>query len=113
MSRVSTIPTSFVMISNAAARNGGNMLYGLRVYSALSELGLRPTSFSSKYRVFMWRAGRVFGNSPQEVAVFMAARVAAAHRPRLRRAVIKMWIQKRKIDPAADHVHAALTALDV
>src|SRR4051812_31786979 len=62
---------------------------------------------------FMWRAGRVFGNSPQEVAVFMAARVAAAHRPRLGRAVIKMWIQKRKIDPAADHFHAALTALDV
>ena len=103
----------FLSCSNGVARNGGNMLYGLRVYSALSQLGLQPAIFDSKYRVFMWRAGRAFGNSPHEVALFMAARVAAAHRPRLRRAVIKAWIQKRKINPAADQVHAALTALHV
>jgi hypothetical protein len=84
----------------------------LRINSALAQLGLRPQAFSSQYRRFMRRAGRVFGHSPQEVALFMVAQWRGHPLGKIRAPVVSTWIRSGFVDTKTEQVRLAIAALN-
>jgi hypothetical protein len=56
------------------------MFYGLRVNSALARLGIPPTLIENNFRRSLQQVGEASGNTPQEVAVFIAAELPMIHR---------------------------------
>jgi hypothetical protein len=88
------------------------VLYRLRINAALAQLGLRPQAFSSQYRRFMRRAGRIFGHSPQEVALFMVAQWRGHPLGDIRVPVVSTWIRSGSVDPGTEQVRQAIAALN-
>jgi hypothetical protein len=87
------------------------MLFGLRVNASLAKLGISPLVVDVDYRIAMKRAAKAAGNSPQEVAVFIASQLPLMHRVDLQSALVKAWILEGKIDPNAPEMRDALGAL--
>jgi hypothetical protein len=88
------------------------VLYRLRINAALAQLGLRPQAFSSQYRQFMRRAGRIFGHSPQEVALFMVAQWRGYPLGKIRAPVVSTWIRSGSVNTATEQVRQAIAALN-
>jgi hypothetical protein len=87
------------------------MFFGLRVNASLAKIGISPRVVNVDYRIAMKRAAKNAGNSPQEVAVFIAAQLPLLHRAALQSAPIKAWIRERKIDPKSEEMRDALGTL--
>jgi hypothetical protein len=90
--------------------------YAFRVNSALALLGVSPSIINPLYRQGMQRTGRQAGHSPQEVALYIAAQLPAAHRVAVQRVEssvgpIRKWIRQRKINPDASEMREALERL--
>jgi hypothetical protein len=68
------------------------MYYGVRVNSALAMLGIASTLIEKNYRRSMQQVGEASGNTPQEVALFIAAELPLIHRVDLPRAVVEKWV---------------------
>jgi len=71
------------------------MFYAFRVNSALALLGVRPPLVAKTYRAAMHEQGKAAGNSPQEVAIYIASQLPLIHRVDLRRDLIESWISWR------------------
>jgi hypothetical protein len=96
----------------AGKRQGSQeMLFGLRVNASLAKLGISPLVVDVDYRIAMKRAAKAAGNSPQEVAVFIASQLPLIHRTDLQAAPVKAWIREGKIDPTAPEIREALGTL--
>jgi len=87
------------------------MFFGLRVSASLAKIGISPQVVNVDYRIAMKRAAKNAGNSPQDVAVFIAAQLPLMHRAGLQSAPIKAWIRDRKIDPKSEEMRDALGTL--
>ena len=87
------------------------MFFGLRVSASLAKIGISPQVVNVDYRIAMKRAAKNAGNSPQDVAVFIAAQLPLMHRAALQSAPIKAWIRDRKIDPKSEEMRDALGTL--
>ena len=87
------------------------MFYAFRVNQAIAQLGLRPTAFTRDYRLAMFQMGRSRGQSPEEVALHMAAQLPLLCRPNFRPAVVKAWIENGKLDTWSPEMQAAFRDL--
>ena len=87
------------------------MFYAFRVNHAIAQLGVRPTAFTGNYRVAMLQFGRSCGKSPEEVALHMVAQLPMSYRADLQAAVVKIWIEERKLDVASSEMQAAFQDL--
>jgi hypothetical protein len=100
-----------VLIIGPIGVGGAQMFFGMRINSAIAQLGIRPAVINSDYRRSMQSVGKVRGNSPQEVALLMVAQLPLMHRGELPLAIIKTWIRKRKIDQFKRETRYALEEL--
>ncbi|QDP26256.1 hypothetical protein [Bradyrhizobium cosmicum] len=79
--------------------------------SALAKLGISPTLIETSYRRSMQQVGEASGNTPQEVAVYIAAQLPLVHRINLPAAVVRHWIENGKIKHKSDEMREALGTL--
>jgi hypothetical protein len=56
-------------------------------------LGIRPAIVAKPFRSAMQEAGKAAGNSPQEVAIHIAAQLPLIYRVDLRRDLVESWIK--------------------
>lgn len=87
------------------------MLYAIRVNSSLAKLGIPPALIETSFRRELQQVGQASGNTPQEVAVFIAAQLPLMHRFDLRPAVIEKWVREKKINHQKDEMRDALSTL--
>ncbi|MGQ2186039.1 hypothetical protein ACT4MK_22175 [Bradyrhizobium barranii] len=87
------------------------MFYGIRVNSALARLGIAPTLIETTYRRSMQKVGQASGNTPQEVALYIAAQLPLIHRVNLPAAIVRQWIESGKIKHKSDEMREALGTL--
>jgi hypothetical protein len=85
------------------------MFYIFRVNAALAELGLGPKIFNPNFRVIMQRVGKAAGNTPQEVALHMAAELPLTYRVQTDISVIRRWLAANLVDRTKDEVREALS----
>jgi hypothetical protein len=84
------------------------MFYALRVNSALALLGIRPALVSRAFRVMMQEVGKAAGNSPQEVAVWIASQLPLIYRVDLQPTLIQKWIEGGKLNKNKTEMREAL-----
>jgi hypothetical protein len=87
------------------------MFYAFRVNSALALLGVRPALVAKTYRDAMHEQGKAAGNSPQEVAIYIASQLPLIHRADLRQDLIESWISTGKVDHKKLEMRDALGSL--
>ena len=87
------------------------MFYAIRVNSALAMLGVNPTDIRAEYRQGAQMMGKMSGNSPQEVALFIASQLPIALQLDLNPVVAKAWIRKGKLNPRDPEMRSALDRL--
>ncbi|MGY4333303.1 hypothetical protein ACVWWG_007720 [Bradyrhizobium sp. LB7.2] len=87
------------------------MFYGIRVNSALARLGILPTLIEKSFRRSLQQVGEASGNTPQEVAVSIAAELPMIHRINLPRSVIQKWIEDGKVNHKSNEMRSALGTL--
>jgi len=87
------------------------MIYRARVNFALNDLGCDPTLVDTIFRQTMQIAGQQSGNSPQEVALWIASQMPLSMRASLNLSPIKGWIRSGKINASNPEVRAALSRL--
>jgi len=87
------------------------MFFPLRVNSALAMLGIDPRVVRAEYRQGAQAIGKANGNSPQEVALFIASQLPLAYQFGLQPITAKDWIRKRKINPRDPEIRDALIRL--
>jgi hypothetical protein len=87
------------------------LLFIVRVNRALAQLGIDPRTFNVDFKVGLMTAGKVSGNSPQEVAIWLVSQLPITHRFGLNPFVVKTWIRKRKINPRLPEMKEALISL--
>ncbi len=88
------------------------MLYALKVNFALANLGIDTRWIRDEYRQGAQAVGKASGNSPQEVAVFIASQLPIVYQLELDPAVAKKWVRERKINPRDPEMRTALVALN-
>lgn len=87
------------------------MLYIIRVNFSISALGLKPTEVNPNFRRLMIAAGKEAGNSPQEVALWIASQLPISMRVNANPSTVKGWIRSRKINPDDPEMERALIEL--
>jgi hypothetical protein len=87
------------------------MFFGLRVNASLAKIGISPRAVDIDYRIAVKGLEKTGGNTPQEVAIFIAAQLPLMHRPALQSAPITTWIRERKINPKSEEMRDALGTL--
>jgi hypothetical protein len=87
------------------------MLFAWKVNSSLAALGISPGRIKPEFRQSMQAAGRASGNSPQEIAIWIAGQLPLAERAQINPAPIKGWIRERKIDPQLAEMREAFDRL--
>ena len=87
------------------------MFYRIRVNSALARLGIPPNLIERNFRRSLQQVGEASGNTPQEVAVFIAAELPMIHRVNLPAAVVRKWIEDGKVNHKSDEMRSALGTL--
>jgi hypothetical protein len=61
----------------------------------------------------MQRVGEASGNTPQEVALFIAAELPLIYRVDLPRAVVEKWVTSGKVNNGKPEMRAALSTLSL
>ena len=87
------------------------MSFYFRADLALSKLGLQPRLIFSSHRRALQENGRTAGDSPQEVALWIAAQFPLIDRMHISVPQISSWIVQQKIDPNAPRMEDAIAAL--
>ncbi len=87
------------------------MLFPLKVNFALAKLGVNPQHIRSEYRQGAQAVGKAAGNSPQEVALFIASQLPVAYQIDLNPFVVKGWIRERKINIRDPEIKNSLLSL--
>lgn len=87
------------------------MFFRARVNFGLVALGLDPAKIDTTFRQTMQIAGQNAGNSPQEVALWIASQLPLSNRASVNPAPIKTWIRNRNINCADPEVQTALRRL--
>ncbi|MFZ1726705.1 MAG: hypothetical protein WBO29_11035 [Albidovulum sp.] len=86
-------------------------LFRFRVNLALGQLGIDPTHVSTEFRQLMQIVGQQSGNSPQEVALWIASQMPLRYRAFANVGTVKGWIRKRSINPDDPEMIRALDEL--
>jgi hypothetical protein len=84
------------------------MFYAFRVNSSLTRLGISPTLVAKTHRAGLQMAGAAARNTPQEVAVFIAAQLPLIYRVNMRSDLIIAWIANGKINHKKPEMQSAL-----
>jgi hypothetical protein len=84
------------------------MFFTFRVNIALLALGIPPDGIRAQFRQTMEWAGQRAGNSPQEVAIWIASQLPLATRPDINPGPLKRWVRARRIDPQSSEMREAL-----
>lgn len=87
------------------------MFYGIRFNSALARRGIPPTLIETNFRRSLQQVGEASGNTPQEVAVFIAAELPLIQRVNLPPSVVQKWIEAGKVNHKSDEMRGALGTL--
>ena len=87
------------------------MFFRMRVNFALVALGLDPAQVDTTFRQTMQVVGQRSGNSPHEVALWIASQLPLRDRASVNPAPIKAWIRTRKINSTDPEIQMALSRL--
>lgn len=85
--------------------------YVWRVNYSLAKLGLPPNIIRQDWKAGLMAVGKQSGNSPQEVALWLAAQLPANYRAACNPIPAKVWIRQRKVNPRSPEMREALESM--
>lgn len=87
------------------------MFFPAKVNFALAKLGINPNQIRAEYRQGAQTVGKASGNSPQEVALFIASQLPVAFQLEMNQSTVKSWIREGRINVHDPEMKAALIRL--